>query len=56
MTNTTETKFTAAMARTMTAAEVVEFWRTRQQNRRDAGLDHYDTLIDPDTDEIVATI
>jgi hypothetical protein len=56
MTETTFDTFTREMFLSMTPEQVVEFWRNEQRQRRDAGLNHYERLIDPTNDEIVATI
>lgn len=49
-------KFTAEMARTMTPEQIVEFWKQRNRALRDAGKDHFDTLEDAITGEILDTI
>ena len=48
--------FTADMAKTMTEQQIIEFWRSRERARRDQGLDHYETLINPATGKIVAKL
>lgn len=53
---TTTRRFTIDDFKTMTEAQVIAFWRDRQRSNRGAGLHHYTHLVDPKTDEVVATI
>ncbi len=57
MTTTSQLRrFTADDARTLTEAEVMAFWVARQRAMRDAGREHFESLVDLATDTVVATI
>ena len=53
---TMQTKFTADMAKTMTPAQVVAFWKARQIERRDTGQDHYTSLVNAANGQVVTTL
>ena len=47
---------TTADIKRMSPDDIIEFWRARQIANRAAGRDYYTALIDPATNEVVATI
>ena len=51
-----QTKFTADMAKTMTPAQVIAFWKARQIERRDTGQDHYTSLVNAANGQVVTTL
>lgn len=47
---------TSAILKSMTEAEVIQYWRERQRANRADGKPFYETLIVPETGAVAATI